>query len=324
MVRLISRPNVEGMSTLLTTPFTARSTATDVVAGLDLSDRTVLVTGGGSGLGLETARALADAGAHVTVAVRRPLASTVAAPLAGIREVAVDLADLSSVRRLVAEWDGPLDALVANAGVMAIPERTLTPEGWELQLATNFLGHVALAHGLRRHLADAAERRGDARLVVVSSGAHRPAPVDLDDLQFERRPYDRWAAYGQSKSADVLLAVAAADRWGADGILANSLNPGVINTGLQRHVDDATMRALGAMDDDGNLIEADHYKTPAQGASTATLLAASPLVGRTSGRYFEDNQEAAVVVDGDHGVAPHAVDPQTADRLWQRAAAVIG
>lgn len=312
------------MTQLLATPFTARSTAADVVAGLDLSDRTVLVTGGASGLGLETTRALAEAGAQVTVAVRRPLAPEVAAALPGIREVPLDLADLSSVRRLVAEWDGPLDALVANAGVMAIPERTLTPEGWELQLATNFLGHFALAHGLHRHLADAAERRGESRLVVVSSGAHRSAPVDLDDLQFERRPYDRWAAYGQSKSADVLLAVAATDRWGAEGILANSLNPGFINTGLQRHVDDATMRALGAMDDDGNLIEADYYKTPAQGASTATLLAASPLVERTSGRYFEDNQEAPVVAEGDHGVAPHALDPQTADRLWERAVAVVG
>lgn len=312
------------MTELLTTPFTARSTAADVVAGVDLSDRTVLVTGGASGLGLETARALGGAGAQVIVAVRRPLAPEVAASLPGVREVPLDLADLSSVRRLVAEWDGPLDVLVANAGVMAIPERTLTPEGWELQLATNFLGHFALASGLHRHLADAAERRGESRLVVVSSGAHRSAPVDLDDLQFERRAYDRWVAYGQSKSADVLLAVAATDRWGAEGILANSLNPGFINTGLQRHVDDATMRALGAMDEDGNLIEADYYKTPAQGASTATLLAASPLVGRTSGRYFEDNQEAAVIADGDHGVAPHALDQQTADRLWERAASAVG
>lgn len=312
------------MTELQSTPFTARSTAQDVVAGLDLKDRTVLVTGGASGLGLETARALAGAGARVTVTVRRPLAAeAVAGSLPGVRQVPLDLADLASVRRLTAEWDEPLDVLVANAGVMAIPERTLTSEGWELQLATNFLGHFALADGLRRHLVAAAERRGESRLVVVSSGAHRSAPVDLDDLQFERRPYDRWAAYGQSKSADVLLAVAATHRWGADGILANALNPGFINTGLQRHVDDATMRALGAMDEDGNLVEADYYKTPAQGASTATLLAASPLVAHVSGRYFEDNQEAPVVGDGDHGVAPHALDPQTADRLWELAAAVL-
>lgn len=310
---------------MLPTPPTARSTAADVVAGLDLSDRSVLITGGASGLGAETARALADAGARVTITVRgaarEPAPS--AAPPGEIRQVPLDLADLSSVRRLVAAWDSPLDVLVANAGVMAIPERVLTPQGWELQLATNFLGHFALARGLRRHLALAADRRGEARLVVVSSGAHRSAPVDLDDLQFDRRPYDRWQAYGQSKSADVLLAVAAAHQWEGDGILANSLNPGFINTGLQRHVDDDTMRALGAMDEQGNLIEGDHYKTPQQGASTATLLAASPLVGRTTGRYFEDNHEAPVVVDGDHGVAPHALDLQTAERLWDVAADAV-
>jgi NAD(P)-dependent dehydrogenase (short-subunit alcohol dehydrogenase family) len=143
--------------------------------------------------------------------------------------------------------------------------------------------------------------------------------LDRDDPQFERRLYDRWAAYGQSKTADVLLAVEAARRWVSEGITANALNPGFINTGLQRHVDDDTMRALGAMDEDGNLIEADYYKTPAQGASTSALLAGSPLVGGVTGRYFEDNQEAAIVADGDHGVAPHAVDAETAQWLWRYA-----
>lgn len=155
--------------------------------------------------------------------------------------------------------------------------------------------------------------------MVVSSGAHRTAPLDVDDPQFEHRPYDRWAAYGQSKTADVLLVVEAARRWAADGISANALNPGFINTGLQRHVDDDTMRALGAMDEEGNLIEADYYKTPAQGASTSALLAGSPLVAGVTGRCFEDNQEAAVVAEGDHGVAPHALDEATAAWLWQYA-----
>jgi NAD(P)-dependent dehydrogenase (short-subunit alcohol dehydrogenase family) len=299
-------------------PFTARATAAEVLAGVDLSCRTVLVTGGGAGLGLETTRALVGAGADVTIAVRRPAETAVHRAL-GVRQVALDLADLGSVRRVVDAWDRPLDVLVANAGVMAIPTRQVTPEGWELQLGTNYLGHFVLAVGLHRRLSEAATAHGEARLVVVSSGAHRTAPLDLDDPQFERRPYDRWSAYGQSKTADVLLAVGAARRWAADGIAANALNPGFINTGLQRHVDDDTMRALGAMDEAGRLIEAGYYKTPQQGASTSALLAGSPLVAGVSGRYFEDNQEAAVFAEGDHGVAPHALDAGTAEWLWRHA-----
>ncbi len=295
----------------VTTPFTARTTATEILDGIDLEGRRVLVTGGGSGLGVETVRALAGAGADVTAAVRRR--PDVA--IDGVRYLDLDLADLASVHRLARDWEGPLHAFVANAGVMAVPERRLTPEGWELHLATNFLGHFALASGLHARLAEA----GGARVVVVSSGAHRGSPVDLDDLHFDRRPYDPWTAYGQSKSADVLLAVGATRWWADDGIVANALNPGYILTALQRHVDDDTMRAFGAMDEAGNVIEPDYYKSPAQGAATAVLLAASPLVEGVGGRYFEDNQEAAVTVAGDHGVASHAVDPETAERLWQVA-----
>ncbi|WP_246086480.1 SDR family NAD(P)-dependent oxidoreductase [Nocardioides humi] len=235
-------------------PFGARATATDVLAGADLRGKRVVVTGGASGLGLETSRALLAAGAEVTAAVRRPL--DIALP--GLAQLPLDLTDLASVRRFAETWEGPLDVLVANAGIMAVPTRELSAEGWELQLATNFLGHFALARGLRRSLATAQ----DARIVVVSSGAHRSAPVDLDDLHFDRRPYDRWTAYGQSKSADILLAVAAGTRWADDGIVANALNPGYILTGLQRHVDDDTMRAMGAMDEAGNLVEPDYFKTP--------------------------------------------------------------
>jgi NAD(P)-dependent dehydrogenase (short-subunit alcohol dehydrogenase family) len=296
--------------------FGARATATDVLAGVDLRGKRVVVTGGASGLGLETSRALLAAGAEVTAAVRRPL--DVALP--GLAQLPLDLSDLASVRRFAETWEGPLDVLVANAGIMAVPTRELSAEGWELQLATNFLGHFALAHHLRRALAAAQ----GARIVVVSSGAHRSVPVDLDDLHFDRRPYDRWLAYGQSKSADILLAVAAATRWADDGVVANALNPGYILTGLQRHVDDDTMRAMGAMDDEGNLVEPDYFKTPEQGASTAVLLAGSPTVRGITGRYFEDNQPADVVADGDHGVAPHAVDPATADRLWALAEDVVG
>ncbi|MEU7850764.1 SDR family NAD(P)-dependent oxidoreductase [Micromonospora parva] len=309
----------------LTTPFNARTTAAEILDGADLTGRRMIVTGGASGIGVETVRALAGAGADVTVATRNPRAAdrlaeefaTGATP-GTVRSAALDLADLASVDDFVAAWQGPLDVLVANAGIMAIPTRQLTAVGWELQLATNHLGHFALARGLHDNLRAATA----ARVVVVSSGAHLAAPFDFDDPQFERRPYDPWSAYGQSKTAEVLLAVGITRRWAADGITANALNPGYIFTNLQRHIDDDTMRAMGAMDEAGNLIEADYYKTPAQGASTTVLLAGSPLLDGVGGRYFDDNQEAEVVAGGPDatgGVAAHALDPAAADRLWAYA-----
>ncbi|WP_030491641.1 SDR family NAD(P)-dependent oxidoreductase [Micromonospora chokoriensis] len=309
----------------LITPFNARTTAAEILDGVDLTGRRVIVTGGASGIGVETVRALAGAGAEVTIATRNPRAAdgliaefATDATRGVVRSSALDLADLASVDAFVAAWQGPLDVLVANAGVMAIPSRQLTAEGWELQLATNHLGHFALACGLHDNLRAARS----ARIVVVSSGAHLAAPFDFDDPQFERRPYDPWSAYGQSKTAEVLLAVGITRRWAKDGITANALNPGYIFTNLQRHIDDDTMRAMGAMDEAGNLIEADYYKKPAQGASTTVLLAGSPLLDGVSGRYFDDNQEAEVVPGGPDatgGVAAHALDPAAADRLWAYA-----
>jgi len=288
--------------------FTARTTATEILDGVDLTGRRIIVTGGATGLGAETARVLTEAGAEVTVAVRHP--ESVRAP----RTAALDLSDLRSVAAFARSWTGPLDALVANAGVMAIPERQVSAQGWEMQLATNYLGHFALAVALHGNLAAS----GSGRLVVVSSGAHRDVPFDFGDPQFERRPYDRWQAYGQSKTADVLLAVGAAGRWAADGITANALNPGWIMTGLQRHVDDDTMKAMGAMDADGRIIEQPYSKTLAEGAATAVLLAGSPLVAGITGQYFEDNQIA-----GPAQVAAHALDPAAADRLWDYASVAI-
>lgn len=204
---------------------------------------------------------------------------------------------------------------------MALPARTLTPSGWEMQLATNYLGHFALATGLHPALRDA----GSARIVVVSSGAHLSAPFDSEDPHFEHRPYDPWVAYGQSKTAGILFTVGAR-RWAADGITANTLNPGYILTGLQRHLDDDTMRAFGVMDEQGNLTPLPYYKTPAQGAATSVLLAASPLLQGVTGRYFEDNQEARTVGPDEppaDGVATHALDPETADHLWQYATTAL-
>ncbi|MFI6240333.1 SDR family NAD(P)-dependent oxidoreductase [Micromonospora sp. NPDC050795] len=309
----------------LTTPFTARTTAAEVLHGFDLTGRRMIVTGGASGIGVETVRALAGAGAEVTIATRNPRAAdrlaeefATDATVGTVRSSALDLSDLASVDAFVAAWQGPLDVLVANAGIMAIPTRQLTAVGWELQLATNHLGHFALALGLHDSLR-AAEA---ARVVMVSSGAHLAAPFDFDDPQFEQRPYDPWSAYGQSKTAEVLLAVGITRQWARDGITANALNPGYIFTNLQRHIDDDTMRAMGAMDEAGNLIEAEYYKKPDQGASTTVLLAGSPLLDGVGGRYFDDNQEAEVIPGGPDatgGVAAHALDPTAADRLWAYA-----
>ncbi len=222
---------------------------------------------------------------------------------------------------LATRWNEPLHMVVANAGIMAVPERRLSPQKWELQLATNFLGHHGLLLGLHEHLRAA----GGARVVTVSLGAQLRSPVVLEDLQFERRSYDPWVAYAQSRPAVVLLAVEAARRWAADGITANSCAPGAIHTNLQRHLDPATMRALGAMDDDGNPVTPKGFKTAAQGASTSVLLAASTLLEGVTGRYFEDNHEAEVVPGGPEpteGVATWSVDPDLAARLWDVAAAV--
>ncbi|MFE2358421.1 SDR family NAD(P)-dependent oxidoreductase [Streptomyces parvulus] len=312
------------VSTPLTTSFPPDARARDVIEGVDLTGRRAVVTGGASGLGAETVRALAAAGAEVTVATRRVesaeplLAELSAAGAPGrVHARALDLADLASVHAFVNAWRDPLDILVANAGIMALPTRTLSTRGWEMQLATNYLGHFALALGLHPALRDA----GWARIVVVSSGAHRGAPFDFGDPHFERRPYDPWAAYGQSKTADVLFTVGAR-RWTADGITANALNPGYILTGLQRHVDDDTMRAFGVMDEQGNVRPLPYYKTAEQGAATSVLLATSPLLDGVTGRYFEDNAEARTVRTGEEdpgGVAEHALDPDAADRLWEFA-----
>jgi NAD(P)-dependent dehydrogenase (short-subunit alcohol dehydrogenase family) len=314
------------MSTeLIRTPFGARSTAAEVLAGTDLSGRRAVVTGAASGIGVETARALAAAGADVTLAVRNLEAGERTAEdlVAGtgnkqIQAAPLDLADQASVAAFVAGWDGPLHILVNNAGVMASPE-TRTPQGWELQFATNHYGHFALAVGLHPALAAA----GGARVVSVSSSAHHRSPVVFEDIHFERRPYDPWSAYGQSKTANVLFAVEATRRWAQDGILTNALMPGGIRTNLQRFVSDEVLdRMRAAASDGGPSLE---WKTPGQGAATSVLLAASPLVEGVGGRYFEDCTEAEVdQLSARHGVAAFAIDPEAAQRLWQLSLDTLG
>lgn len=313
----------------LTTPFGPRATGAEILDGVDLTGRRMIVTGGASGLGSETVRALARAGAEVTIATRDPaqakalIEELAAVPGAGaVRAAALDLADLTSVSAFADAWRGPLHALVANAGIMALPARRLTPYGWEMQLATNYLGHFALANGLHGNLKAA----GSSRIVLVGSGANLFSPFVFDDPHFERRPYDPWSAYGQSKTAMGLHAVGVAQRWSDDGITANALNPGFILTKLQRHLSDDELRGFGVMDEAGDLVPPSHYKTPAQGAATSVLLAASPLLDGVSGRYFEDNQEirpASGDEEPKEGVAAHALDPEAADRLWTYAADAI-
>jgi NAD(P)-dependent dehydrogenase (short-subunit alcohol dehydrogenase family) len=311
--------------------FGAGSTALDVVAGVDLTGQRAVVTGGASGIGLETARALAATGADVTLAVRDPARAAAAVTdirnstgNALIRAARLDLADPASIAEFSGAWAGPLHVLVNNAGIMAVPQLVRTPQGWESQFAVNHLGHAALTLGLHAALT----RPGSARIVQVASSAHLMAPVDFTDINFERRPYDPWAAYGQSKTAAILFTVALAQRWADDGITANALHPGGIMTGLQRHLDDAQLAYVGAKDASGHTLAVPPgWKTVQQGAATSALLAASPLVDKITGRYFEDCAEAAPQPEpapGQSGVAAYATDPGLALRLWAATMEALG
>ncbi|GAB2572606.1 SDR family NAD(P)-dependent oxidoreductase [Kribbella endophytica] len=311
-------------------PFGPTSTAAEVLEGVDLTGRRAVVTGGSSGLGRETARALASAGAEVTVAVRNTKAgeeaaaaiteelSAAGAAAGAVLVAPLDLASQQSVRAFVAAWQEPLHILVNNAGVMATPELR-TPEGWELQFATNHLGHFALTTGLYDALAAAA----DARVVMVSSRGHLNGPVLFDDVNFEHHPYDRWAAYSQSKTANVLFAVEAAKRWADQGISVNALAPGRIRTGLLRHIGDETNTAVPGKFQATN--PEIGWQTVEQGAATSVLLAGSPIVAGVTGRYFEQGRPADVAVPGElKGVASYALDATDAARLWQLSLDLLG
>ena len=315
------------MTSPITTPFGSESTAADVIAGVDLSGKTAIVTGASSGIGVETARALAGAGAAVTLAVRDTAAGDgVAAEIragtgnTSVSVGALDLSDLTSVAAFVRAWTGPLDILVDNAGVMAIQELTVSPSGHEMQFATNHLGHFALAVGLHGALADA----GSARIVSVSSSGHLRSPVVFDDIDFAFREYDPFGAYGQSKTANVLFAVEATRRWADDGITSNALMPGGILTPLQRHLPPD----YGKQAEERFRKAGSRLKTVEQGAATSVLLAASPLLAGIGGRYFEDCNEAPVVHRRSEttiaGVAPYSLDPANAERLWELSSKLIG
>ncbi|MFC3494018.1 SDR family NAD(P)-dependent oxidoreductase [Glycomyces rhizosphaerae] len=296
--------------------FDNRSTAAEVLDGIDLTGKTAVVTGGYSGIGLETTRALAGAGATVIVPARRP--DHAAKHLDGIERTEVDeldLADLDSVRDFAERRlaDGRrIDLLVNNAGIMACPE-TRTDRGWELQFATNHLGHYALVNRLLPVLEG-------ARVVMTSSGGHGNSPIRWDDPHFERG-YDRWKAYGQSKTANILFAVEL-DRLAASaGVRAFALHPGAILTPLQRHIPVEEQREMGWMDEEGN--PPDYFKTTEQGAATQTWAATSPQLEGMGGLYLEDCEVAEVSEEGS-GVRPYAIDPVAAQRLWAFSAELTG
>ncbi|WP_431036534.1 SDR family NAD(P)-dependent oxidoreductase [Streptomyces sp. P6-2-1] len=316
--------------TWLVTPFTASSTADDVLRGHDLDGVRALVTGASSGIGAETARALTAAGARVTLAVRNTdagsaVADAIARSSGRARpDVApLDLADRASIARFLAAWRAPLHLLVNNAGVVT-GGLARTREGWEWQFATHHLGHFALATGLREALARGAAERGGARVVAVSSTAHMRAGVDFGDLHFAHRAYDPQVAYARAKTANSLFAVAATRHWARDGIVANTVNPGGVATGLQRHFTEAQRRSLDAAEAAGVFT----YKTVGQGAATTMVAAVHPALARSGGHYLDDCQEAYTVPDDaalaehPHGVKEWALDPVRAERLWTVSAAL--
>ncbi|MFJ1747876.1 SDR family NAD(P)-dependent oxidoreductase [Streptomyces sp. NPDC088116] len=303
--------------------FGARSTTDDVLHGIDLSGKLAIVTGGHSGLGLETTRALAGAGARVVVPARRRAAAQEAVDgIDGVEVDDLDLADLGSVRSFAERFlasERDVDLLINNAGIMACPE-TRVGAGLEAQFATNHLGHYALANRLWPALA-----RGGARVVSVSSNGHQLSGIRWDDVQFERG-YDKWQAYGQAKTANALFAVQL-DALGRDsGVRAFSLHPGVILTSLGRHVPREEMIAAGWIDENGNPMDPT-IKTPAQGAATHVWAATSPHLAGRGGVYCEDC-DIAERTTGDavltSGVRDWATDPEEAARLWALSAQLTG
>jgi NAD(P)-dependent dehydrogenase (short-subunit alcohol dehydrogenase family) len=299
--------------------FGAQSTAAEVVDGIDLSGKLAVITGGYSGVGIETTRALVNAGASVVVPARRP--DHARAELEGIENVEIgelQLDDQDSVRAFAERFDRPIDLLINNAGVMASPLFRVGP-GWEGQFATNHLGHFTLTNLLWPRLNES------ARVVELTSAAHRITGIRWDDMQFERDPYDKWQAYGQSKTANSLFALQL-DQLGQDqGIRAFAVHPGGIMTPLQRHLSREEMQASGWIDEDGKVLV--EFKTPEQGAATTVWAATSPQLEGMGGVYCADCDIADVVESiqpGGGGVMVHAVDPDQAARLWEVSANLTG
>ncbi|NEA47693.1 SDR family NAD(P)-dependent oxidoreductase [Streptomyces sp. SID10815] len=309
--------------------FGATSTAEDVLRGIDLTGKLALVTGGYSGLGLETTRALAGAGARVVVPARRPdTAREALAGVPGVEVDALDLGDQESVRVFAERFLGSgrsLDLVIGNAGIMACPETRVGP-GWEAQFATNHLGHFALVNRLWPAI-----EPGGARVVSVSSRGHQLSDVRWDDVHW-RRGYDKWLAYGQAKTANSLFAVGLDARARDRGVRAFALHPGGILTPLQRHLEQREMIERGWIDENGTVLHPEHFKTPQQGAATQVWAATSPRLDGLGGLYLEDCDVAEPAREGTEtrdgglgdGVKSWAVDPAGAARLWDLSVELTG
>jgi NAD(P)-dependent dehydrogenase (short-subunit alcohol dehydrogenase family) len=323
----MAQPSAEQASTQqqpIKSGFGRDSTASDVLAGIDLSGKFAIVTGGYSGMGLEITRALSAAGAKVLVPARRPAQAREAlAGLAAVEVDELDLGDLESVKRFakrVVDRGRSVDILINNAGIFACPETRIGP-GWEAQFATNHLGHFALTNAIWPLLTAG----GGARVVMVSSGAHKIAPVNFDDLQLEHG-YDKYLAYAQSKTANVLFAIHL-DALGRDSdVRAFAVHPGAVISPAQRHLTREEMVTQGWIDADGT--PADWFQSTEQGAATATWAATSPALAGKGGLFCEECDVAALTPPGSpkaiEGVDGYAIDPEIAERLWAVSAQLTG
>lgn len=307
----------------MTKPFDAHSTTDEVLAGINLTGKRVLVTGVSAGLGIETARALVAHGAEVVGTARNlDKARTALQALSlSIDLVECDLASLANVRRcaqeLIAAYDG-FDVLIANAGVMNAPF-SLTEDGFETQFGTNHLGHFVLINRLAGHV------RSPGRIVLLSSSAHGAADVDLEDPNYTRGGYDPFTAYGRSKTANALTAVALDARLKARGVRATALHPGGIMTELLRHttpdmLGEMAARSARAANPDGDLPA---VKSVPQGAATTVWAGFVAPAEEIGGRYCEDCQVAEIATSGS-GVRPYAVDPERAKQLWRLSEQMVG
>jgi NAD(P)-dependent dehydrogenase (short-subunit alcohol dehydrogenase family) len=309
--------------------FDATSTAADVIKGIDLGGRTIVVTGGFSGIGIETVRAFRSAGARVIVPARdMAKAGQALASMPDVVVEAMDLLDPASIDRFagrILSLTDRLDILVNNAGVMAAP-LTRDARGYETQFSANHLGHFQLTCRLWPALV----RAKGARVVVLSSYGHRRAGVDFHDPNFERREYDRWGAYGQSKTANALFAVALDSIGRGRNVRAFSVHPGGIATPLTRHMLQAEIDASNIIDEAGRPIIDPHNnkKTPEQGAATSVWCATSPRLNDMGGVYCADCDVARALPSDDspemQGVRPRATDPVAAGRLWQLSEQLTG
>lgn len=292
----------------------------EVVAGVDFSRKLAIVTGGYSGIGLETVRALSKAGAEILVPARDiGRAKTALGGVDRVGVAAMDLADLATVRKFAADVKASRKALcllINNAGIMACPETRVGP-GWESQFAVNHIGHFVLTQELSPLLRAA---KG-ARVVALSSVAHRRSGIRWDDIHFTKEPYEKWVAYGQSKTANALFARALDVRMKDDGVRAFSVHPGGILTPLQRHLEKDEMVAMGWIDESGEISERARslFKTPEQGAATTVWCATSRALDGMGGVYCEDCNIAAPAAEGGgwNGVHAHAASDEAAARLWR-------